>query len=368
MRDFFEFDETNFPNSGESNFTRICVGFVDAVDEDNGTVSIALEDFPAQRNGIELTFPYISSVSAGWFRFIPSRGDRVLVGFRPSNEMVILGYKAISYAQYAEFAAAANPPFLFRKLRSGEFEIMSSGYAEIWGSNKGLLHLAGGLCSIDLDPATNQISQSAALHYLLANQSSEFRFGSQIRTNPLSVYPDINSYAPGVPFQEYRIALYQSFSALQLPMYDASIGNVYDYIPGVPTGVFTPRLHPTTKLPLVADINIYTKEGVQKVRFTADSVGNVEVDMPSSAVDGFRLLAALGSVIVNALNINLTAAAQVTITGATKVSITSATEVDVTAPQININGDTANVLTSDTAISDFTGDFIGPGNPTVHSS
>ena len=302
MRDIYDFDPENRAQRGENVFTRVCAGFIDSIDTKNGTAIITLEDFVGSRSSVVLSCDYISSVGPGWFRFMPSKGDKVLCGFRPNNEIEILRYKTISYPQFAQFAEDANPPFVFRELKSGEFEIMSVGYAEIWGSKLGKLHLAGGLATIDLDRDSAQISHSAALHYLNSD-TSEFRFGSIRRTNPFKTAPDTSQVAPGVANKEYKVTLLQNISGVYKTLYDATIGKVMDYVAAPIAGLFTPRLHSTTGQALSADINIFTVDGVQKVRIQVDEMGNTQVDLPATATDGFRLITAIGSLIFKALKI-----------------------------------------------------------------
>lgn len=328
MRDYEDYSPELDSNNGERLFSRICAGFIEAVDEENGTVSLSFEDFIGTRNSIELSCDYISSVGPGWIRFMPSIGDKVLVGFRPNNEVEILRYKAISYPQLAQAAADSNPPFVFRTLRSGEFEAMSSGYAEIWGSKSGKLRLAGGLVSIELDMPSNSNVQQAAIHRLTAN-GSDLRFGSVRRPNPFKTTEDESSTVPGVADQEFRVTLFQSISSLATKLFDATFGKVMDYTAAAPSGVFTPRLDADIGQNLAADVNIYTTDGIQSLRFQADVLGNMRVDLPATATDGLRIVAALGTVMLNALSLKLAATQDVDISGTTGVTIRSPSVVNL---------------------------------------
>lgn len=365
-RDNFDYDPELETQRSENVFSRVCTGYIGSIDTQNGVAIVDFEDFIGSRDSVDLTFDYISSVGPGWFRFMPCIGDKVLIGFTPANEAVILRYKSINYSQMSQFAADSNPPFVFRQLQSGEFEIMSSGYAEIWGSVTGKLHLAGGLASIDLDRQTSTITHSAATHQINSDQSS-ILLGTIRRNNPLTPNSDVAFLSPGISLREYAVNLFQNVAGVYSKLYAATFGRVMDYTPGAPQGVFTPRLSTQSGLPLSADVNIYTSTGVQQVRMQIDDLGNCQVDLPASAAQGFNLISAIGTYLFKALNIQIQAASQLTLSGALKVSISSGVQVDIEAPLVTVNGKSGNVLTNDTAISDFTGNFIQPGVPTFKS-
>jgi hypothetical protein len=359
MRDF----DGDFSDSqrGENVFNRIVAGFVESVDELNGKVVLRFEDFVGLRGSVELSFDYISSVTAGWIRFMPSIGDRVLCGFRPNNAVEILRYKALSYSQMAEFAANADPPFIFRQLKSGEFEIMSAGFAEIWGSKKGKLHLAGGLASIDLERDINQITHNAVLHRMISD-GSEIRFGSIRRPNPTKNKED-EAMSGGFPQKEYKISLSQKVAGLATKLYDFTVGKVLNST----LGVFSSEKHPDTNQDLRADIKLYTVDGIQSVKIRVDQLGNVRVDLPATAAEGFKFVTALGKVVLEALEVDVKASTDVKIEGTVSVQLKSSVKVSIDAPMIEVGGNTGNVLTSTTAFSDFTGAPIQVGNPAFKS-
>jgi hypothetical protein len=335
VRDFEDFSPELDSQYGGTVFNRICSAFIESVDDENGTVALSFEDFIGTRGNVELPFAYISSIGPGWFRFMPSIGDRVLVGFRPNDTVEILTYKAVSYPELAQRSADANPPFIFRKLRSGEFELMSKGYAEIWGSKAGKLHLAGGLAFIDLERTSNSIVYNALMH-AAKSEGSEHRFGSVRRANPFKTTEDESALVPGLADKEVKTTLVQSIAGISMKLYEATIGKVLDYTAGIPAGIFTPRLHPNSGQKLTADINIYTADGIQSVRFRTDELGNARVDLPATAVDGFRLLMALGQFTLEALKVQVTATTEVQLTGTTKAELASPVVANVTAPQVNL--------------------------------
>lgn len=336
-RDFDDFDPESDSQRGTRMFDRVCSAFIESVDEDNGTVTISFEDFIGTRS-VELSFAYISAIGPGWFRFMPSIGDRVLCGFRPNSQVEILAYKAVSYPELKERAADGNPPFIFRKLKSGEFEAMSSGFAEIWGSKLGKLHLAGGLASIDLDRTSNSIVHSAGMHRVSVDES-ETRFGAVRRTNSLKTTEDEATLAPGVPYKEHRTSLSASIGGVATKLYEATFGKVLDYVAGLPSGLFTPRMHTGTAQPLRADIKIYTADGIQNVRIQTDEAGNTQVDLPASAVTGFKMVTALGSQIFEALNIKHTATQVAEFTGLAQAKVSSPVVVNVVSPMVNLGTD-----------------------------
>ena len=358
MRDF---DEVTSLQDGTHVFNRIVSGFIESVDDLNGKVSVRFEDFVGLRS-VELSFDYISNVTAGWIRFMPSIGDRVICGFRPNNAVEILRYKSISYSQMAQFAADSNPPFIFRQLKSGEFEIMSSGFAEIWGSKRGRLHLAGGLASIDLDRDTNKILHNAVLHQV-ASDGSEIRFGSIRRPSQTSIKEDEALATDQSPQKEYKVSLVQKVAGISTKLYESTIGKVLNYT----LGVFTSQKHPDTNQDLRANIQIYTVDGVQNVQIRVDQLGNARVDLPATAAEGFKFVTAIGKIVTESLSINMKASTEATFEGITQVNIKSSVKVVIDAPMIEAGGNTGNVLTSTTAFSDFTGAPIQVGNPAFKS-
>ncbi len=332
-RDFDDFEPENDSQRGGAVFNRVCSAFIESVDEENGTISLSFEDFIGTRS-VELSFDYICATGPGWFRFMPCIGDKVLLGFRPNNDVEILRYKAISYPELAERAREGNPPFVFRRLKSGEFEIMSKGSAEIWGSKLGKLHLAGGLSSIDLDRVSNSIVHSAAIHTVQAGDS-EIRFGAVRRPNPFKTTEDASTLL-GIPDREHRVTLYQTVAGIARKAYESTIGRVLDYVPGIPTGIFTKRLHPVTSQPLAADIQIFTADGIQSVRLRTDELGNTQLDLPATATEGFRMIMALGQVALEALKIKLSATTTAELSGTTEAKVSSSVVVNIVAPQVNL--------------------------------
>jgi len=374
MIEDYGYDPEERTQRGDNVFSRICAGYIESIDTEQGKVIVSLEDFIGTRNSVELSFAYISSVNAGWIRFMPSIGDKVLCGFRPNNELEILRYKAISYPQLAEQAQAGVPSFIFRKLKSGEFEIVSSGYAEIWGSQLGRLHLAGGLASIDLDRPTTQITHNAVLHYLQAD-GSEYRLGAVRRHNPFKTTEDNAMVAPGVPQRECKTVLVQSIlGTVPIPLYEATMGAVLDYVPALPIGIFTPRLYPNTGLPLVADIEFYTIDGIQNTEIRIDNAGNTQVDLPATALDGLRINVDTGTVNVSALNVDVSATASLDISGTAGVTATSAVDITLSAPFVNLGSDAppysvglAEVLTARiVALESKLNEFITLFNAHIH--
>jgi hypothetical protein len=320
LQDTFDFDAAWQAQRGENVFSRVCAGYIDSIDTENGVVIVALEDFIGSRPNVELSFDYISSVGPGWFRFMPQIGDKVLCGFRPNNELEILRYKSVSYSNMAQLAADANPAFLFRQLNPGEFEIMSKGLAGVWGSADGILSLTGGLAEIDLTSSTNQITYNATLHYWTGD-NSELHFGTIRRNNPLTIYMDESDSAPGIPNKEIYTNLVQNIAGLTQILFNSTIGQVMDYTPAIPQGVFTPRLSPDTGEPLAADVNLYTADGIQQIEFRADQLGNMRLDMPSSAVYGLNIVASLSPLMAKFLSIDLSAVDSAAISGATAASL-----------------------------------------------
>lgn len=355
--------EGNQLNEGQRDavFNRLVSGIITSVDEDTGLVSVRFEDFVGQRNDVELSFDYFSRVGPGWMRWMPSIGDRILGGFRMDDSFEMLRYAPVNYSQYTQFAADANPPFIFRKLKSGEFEIMSSGYAGIWGSKNGHLSISGGLATIDLDRDSTQITTNALLHYDISD-TSFMRFGN-IRRPSLTTPGDNEATTFGFPDKEYAVSLSKRIGLVTTKLYECTIGRVVDYT----LGIFTNRLQTSTGQPLRADMRIYTVDGVQSIRFQADQLGNIRVDLPVTAVDGLRLVSAASKLIVENLATSISSTTTMEIEGRVDVTIKSNVHVSLDAPLVSLGGSAGNVLTNLTAISDFTGAFIQPGLPTVRA-
>lgn len=363
MRDYDSTEHPLLNHDSEAVFNRIVSGRISSVDTKSGKVSIRFEDFVGFREDVDLSFDYFSSVNAACIRFMPSIGDKVICGFRMDNSLEILRYKPTSYEQLTQFAEDANPPFLFRELKSGEWEIASKGFASIYASVRGLLKLSGGLADIELDRDTNQITSNGVLHHTKSDVS-EIRFGSQRRdTNPLSLREVTNTDLTGFHEKEFYMKLAKNFVAYTKNLAEVFIGNVAD----AAGTIFFNRFHPDTGQDLVADVKIYTDDGIQNVRLRTDKLGNTRVDLPLTAIDGFRFLCTTGKIITEALSTEIKSTTTTTIDSNIETIVKSSVKVTLQAPLVEVQGSTGNVLTTTTAFSDFTGLPILPGVPTFKS-
>lgn len=188
---------------------RVFLMQIDAVKPETGQVSAVAVGFHKKEERLELPLPGFSlnRTKSSWIRYMPQRGDFVLVGYDNRDQAFILGYTAgipenvglsISGA-YRQVTAAKEAGEVIETTRSntgaeteqtvkaglgdflalqpGEYDLRSSGGATIYGNSDGSLYLAGGARSwVRLDKKNQEVHGEAPLFYLTST-GTELRSG-----------------------------------------------------------------------------------------------------------------------------------------------------------------------------------------------
>lgn len=229
------------------------------IDRSKGTCTVEFDSTPGERSGVNLPFYVHASVpgkrsKTAWSRFMPQVGDMVLVGFDSNSIVRIVGYDMLSYETITNIQNEEGK-FGWNDLKSGEFDVKSSGGAYIRGEATGLLYLAGGMTSIQLDKKNQEIRKTAPTIKETSNMCS-FRRGI-VKRSPAPFMPEATAKAtkgilpipPGVPgaaidpvlpdVYEFTVDLRGSVtpsSPISMPIAFLSIGNVMNPDLSTPAG------------------------------------------------------------------------------------------------------------------------------------
>jgi hypothetical protein len=209
-------------------------GIIMSVDVHNGVVGVRLKDV-GYRNTVKLPIFQVSikGTSSSWFRFMPQVGDIVTLVQNQNGAMHIVGYEVLNYQQIAKEDEAET--FLFRELQQGEFEIRSKGMASIFGSDTGVLRLAGGPAILKLDRQNLEASLESPLIKQRA-MACEIRFG-EVRRRVLPTDFEDTALVGGT-LREFRLVVAREVGPASLPMVDVKVGDVVQEIaPAYPLAV-----------------------------------------------------------------------------------------------------------------------------------
>ena len=232
-----------------------------------------------------------------WIRVAPETGSGVLLTERwDTQENEIVGYHnkhaERGIEQYSERRDVRRP------LNQGEIEINSNGYAQTYHDNRGNLHLRGGLVWQTLDNDNLCIESKAPWHHrILSSHNSimglgdEERFGTVTRPAILSPATTIFKTAGILPLKEY----YRSLASLRIPgglLVEHHEGDVVDRL-GLPV------LATMSGAPARSVSTWYTETGAS-AKQQIDSLGNMGIDLPPTALIGFNLKAPAGNMFLSA--------------------------------------------------------------------
>jgi hypothetical protein len=315
-------DEWQFKN-------RIFIGQIASVDEVNGRITVRTatgdEEFTLH---IPLYGFSIRGLRSSWIRYMPQTRDYVKIGFGPDNRPEILGYAAwgdarnatnvgqrrdlqaphnSAYASIAGFAKDnVNGMQIFRQLKQGEWDMRSSGGAELYGTRDGALTLAaGGGADIRLNKLRQEIKSRTRLT-AFENDGVEFRFGNVKRlitpllteTEPVVPNPAAFPPVPGVSstLREYKVSVGwpNPVTGASLTYWDMDAGTVTNGV-GLPV-TFTPSAQAAgqadataiSALPLMYRQRIYSGTApslgvAPNLTVQVDSLGNVQVELLPTA-------------------------------------------------------------------------------------
>lgn len=227
--------------------------------------------------------PYLGPNS--WIRVGPERGAGVLLQQRwDTQEQEVVGY----YNKYPErlIDGYKEGRTIARPMREGEIELSSVGMSQAFLDRRGSLMLRGGIVwSRHDNDMLNHAVRAPWHHRQLANNTmgslgDEERFGIVVR--PGLLLPSVPRYMAIGPiaFKEY----YRSLATDRIvggKLTEHQEGDVLD-TEGLPV------LSSFTGLPLRSSRSWFNESG-QATTTTIDSIGNVDMSLPSAAVMGAQV-------------------------------------------------------------------------------
>lgn len=169
-------------------YDRVHLAVVSGVDHDNGTISVLFTDQFAIRDKIPI--PVVAMSGDAWIRFVPQVNDVVILGLRPDDSAVVLGWQPFQYAnrqlafdENASNAAGGPGNEMMQHLKPGEIDMRSKGGGYLRLNDIGdvlIMSLAGRVQMFGREGFT-ELSQ---LGLKVTDGRSWFRFGAPFRFFP----------------------------------------------------------------------------------------------------------------------------------------------------------------------------------------
>lgn len=304
--------------------------------------------------------------STSWGRYIPQKGDMLIVGFDPRGQIFSLGYHAVFYggfayadSVYADSGGIGWGEESGKKLQPGDWDFKSSRNSSIYLGDKA--QVSSGPHSILLDKTSGDVTITSGLVQDAYGESSERRKGDARRfvlpTDSAETY--IPSIIPGnvskTAQESLDKACYTTLLGVTTELSRIHQGEVIDELTKTP---MVPSLNPS-----LAPLALLTGTGVRMLHSVKDTTGLI--DLYISAVDdmgnygvsaptatGFVWLTPLSTwQITNSTTTHTSTTSysltsnSVTITGESTISLSGAsitvsgsTSVSVTAPTISATG------------------------------
>lgn len=257
-------------------------GVIRGVNEGSEAVDI---DFYGGRQKARVLHPYVGI--GAWMRVMPETGTAVVASHRfDSSDLQINQYGYDTADRVEKYEAETGTTY--RKLRQGEFDIASSGFAQIHGSRRGNLELRGGFSWMHLRNERMQIEARTGVHRRSLpwqahdELGAEERFGMVLRKG--LVTPAVERFinaGPVVAMEYYRSLYTQNPAVLDQALVLTHEGNLLDDS-GLPI-----RGGPVSA-PLRAKYG-WRSETLTEVKAEIDIVGNVLFELPVTAVAGLHV-------------------------------------------------------------------------------
>lgn len=286
--------------------SRTHVAQIVSVDDLNGRVTVRLATTSEEYTLIvPLGGLSINGTESSWMRYMPQRRDHVKITFGPDNRPEIVGYAAFgeepdgvdaasrqgghipkngAYATVRRLAEKnVNGLQIFRRLRPGEWDMRSSGAAEIYGNRFGTLTLAGGAQAVvTLDKQHSEIRGRTGLT-VLGGDGVDLRLGDVKRKLlPSSVVEESVTVNPtgALAPKEFSVEVKYKTPPLgtpELTFYDFAAGDVRDSV-GLP-------VPGPAALPLRARERFYDPSGlITTVSTEVDAIGNIQIRQAVTAL------------------------------------------------------------------------------------
>lgn len=218
-----------------SYYDRILVAAITAVDPERGVVSISFMDQWGERSDVPI--PVIAMSRNSWFRAIPDVNDLVMVGMRPDDSAVILGWFPANYIQRVQAfendgpnAVGGDGPEMLQKIRPGEFDLRSKGGAYFRANNIGDWLFATPTSRVQMFGLQGLVHHVQAAHKITDGKSWQ-RFGTPYRFFPALSDRELPVSGLGLPIagpsdlRERSVILYDAKGNILI---QEAVGDVVD--------------------------------------------------------------------------------------------------------------------------------------------
>lgn len=222
---------------------RVYVGQVVDVDETNGVLTVVTTGAGQHRVVVPVGGLTVDGRRSAWMRYMPGKYDHVLLGFGPDkqpfclgaaawghDETVVAGNRLAGYGRLATAAARDDAPAGLREfvpLRSGEWDMRSSGGAYVHGSRLGVLTLSGGgSTKVVLDKDRDEAVVGTAM-FEYADGGVKLRVGS-VKRPALGQAKDQTPVGATKAYElDVGTATVVGGAVVTTPLYKARYGNVW---------------------------------------------------------------------------------------------------------------------------------------------
>lgn len=309
----------------------------------------------------EIRHPYASQNS--WIRTMPSSGIKAVVAYSSDNhKLEVIGYQNSKAAENIKLYSQRQG--LYRPLKEGEHEVMSSGKASSFYGSQPVKVDRAGLVSHKLDGLKLESATRAPTFIVRSTRNRpdiighEMRFGAVKRS--LSAAKESYALKIGsLPDADQAIFANEFLLAVNADLTDAPLvdirsGDVFDdaLTPGYPMAI--PRTG-TNSLPLRHHAKYFvtiepgtTPVPMQATELEVDCLGNVALTLSKLSVIGLAVKAPLGRILVSCgLDMTLDAKLGIKLTSLGKITLDGKLGIDITTPAaVNISGDLGVKITS----------------------
>lgn len=319
-------------------------------------VALDTESMTVAKYG-DMSIPQPNVFGNSWMRSAPTQGQGVKLLWSKKKQK----YEAVGYEQPSDslkkLSDYQEKKSLYRPLRSGEHEVVSSGGAvSFWGSQAVMEHRVGPL-KIKLDAIKVEAETKAPTHAIRLHSARTDSIGDEIRFGIVKRPTSANTetYALKAPLSNPLLDMYHFGKEFLMnikddmsgsPLIDVRSGDVFDdtLLPGYPFAL--PKLGDNA-LPLRHWARYYNsiEPGTlpvpdQYTEVQVDSFGNMAVNLSKLAIIGYALNAPLGKIAMSCgLTMSLDAKLGVTINALKDVTIKGMAGVSVSSPMsVSVEG------------------------------
>lgn len=216
-------------------YDRTLQAVITGVDQTGGYVSIMFTDQFGTRDHVPI--PVVGMSQDSWIRYIPQINDIVMVGIRPDDSAVIVGWLPYNYGKRVDAfnnnetnAAGGGNNEMMQELKPGEIDLRSKGgsYLRLNAIGDVLIMSIAGRIQMFGKEGFTEVSQ---LGFKLTDGKSWFRFGAPFRLFSGISDRELPTGGNGVPvnkptdLREWDVRMYDGTGNL---LYQESKGSVID--------------------------------------------------------------------------------------------------------------------------------------------